>query len=237
MKKLALAVLAVAVNLGLVAQNVSVSEPEFLHGYIHLTSDSTFVSMPKEAGAFKKHESKFSRIAKIGSAAAGVAGAVGGVVTASAGSVGTAIGGLRTMGAASSVGSAAGSLGYLTGFEGMDIVFTGKSSPYAVTSGNDIRIIYRNESNEIDPLEIMRVVKFKEGKKDRKIRWMNMSSGLLGGEEASSNGYLAFTAKKYGESSYLITIPAEQLQKGEYGIIVGCAELSTAIPVATFSVQ
>lgn len=218
-------------------QVISVPEPEFLHGYYHLTSDSTFRKMNKESGTFRKHESKFSKLAKIGGVAADVAGAAGGVVLGTAGSAGTAIGGLRTMTTASSIGNAAGSLGSLAGFEGMDIVFEGKSSPFVVEEGKTVRIIYKNGDNELDPLEIMRVVRFKNGKKNRRIRWINLSSELLGSEEASSNGFLPFEGSKYGEKSYLITIPGEFLEKGEYGIIVGAACASTVIPVATFSVQ
>ncbi len=121
--------------------------------------------------------------------------------------------------------------------EGMDIVFSGKESSYTVSANEPTRFIVREADNLTDPFDIMRVVQLKKGKKDRKIRWMNLSSSLLGGEEATKKGYLQFSGEKYGESSYLITIPQGQLEEGEYGIIIGNEANATVIPVATFSVR
>ena len=219
------------------AQSISVPEPELLHGYIHLTSDSTFNALPKERGEFKKHESKLSKFAKVGSAVAGAAGAVGAGMMGLGGSVGTVVAGARTITTAASVSSAVGTLDLLSGMEGMDIVFSGKESSYTVSANEPMRFIVREADNLTDPLDIMRVVQLKKGKKDRKIRWMNLSSSLLGGEEATKKGYLQFSGEKYGESSYLITIPQGQLEAGEYGIIIGNEANATVIPVATFSVR
>ena len=71
------------------------------------------------------------------------------------------------MGTASAVGNAAGAVGGLTGAEGMDIAFAGGSSDYKVKNPNgDIRLLIKAENNEIDPMEIYRIVKFKKSKKD-----------------------------------------------------------------------
>ena len=133
--------------------------------------------------------------------------------------------------------SAAGTLDALTGFVGMDIVFKGQSSSYTTDANKDMQILFRNDSNEIDPQDIIRVVKFNVNKKERRIQWKNFTTSMLGTEDATKNGYLSFSAKKYGDSSYLITIPAAQLEKGEYGIIVSSAGVSTIIPIATFSIK
>lgn len=232
-----LAALAMLVGLSASAAVPTVPEPEFINGQIHLTSDSTFMALPKEQGQFKKHESKMSKFAKIGGAAANIAGSVGLGMMGVGGNVGTVVAGARTASAALSVGSAVGTLDLLDNMVGMDIVFDGKESQYTVPADQPVRIIIRQEDNNTDPLDIMRVVKFKTGKKDRKIRWLNIGSSLLGGDEASKNGYLNFTGQKYGDNSYLITIPQEELQKGEYGIVIGNAANATVIPVATFSVK
>lgn len=241
MKNLLLtSVLASCFSMGMFAQTITVPEPEFVHRYYHLTSDSTFNTLPKEHGEFKKHESKFSKLAKIGGKIADAAGSIGlGVagIGASAGSIGTVVGGIQAANAAGGVASAVGTLDILGGMSGMDIVFPNKQSSYSIPSGQPVRIIVREQDNQQDPLDIMRIVKFKKGKKDRKIQWMVLSSSVLGSEEASKNGYLAFDGEKYGDSSYLITVPTQNLEPGEYGIIIGNAVQATVIPVATFRVD
>lgn len=219
---------------------VRVPEPEFKNSYVHLTTDSTFKKLPKETAQFKKHESRGSKWAKIAGSAASVAGSVGAGValgSAHAGSINGVVGGIQAMNAASGVASAAGTLDLLTGFEGMDLVFEGKESVYAVPSGQDVRIVYRAESNDTDPMDFLRVVQLKPNKKERRIQWKNYSSSLLGREEQRKGGYLNFDAAKYGETSYLITIPAETLEAGEYAIVSPALVDATVLPVATFSVQ
>lgn len=235
MKKTLIGLIAATLSMSAMAE-VTVGEPEFVNSYIHLTSDSTFKKLPKETGSFQKHESKFGKIAKVAGTVADVAGTAA-VGAAWGGSVKGAVTGIQAMGAASSVASAAGSLNLHAGFEGMDIVFDGAESSYGVKMGENVRIIYRGESNETDPSDFLRVVQFKKGKKDRKIRWMNLSYSLLGGEKERKNGYLPFEATKFGETSYLITIPAEYLQEGEYGIVSPTLVDATVLPIATFKVM
>lgn len=235
MKRLIISLAIISsVTLSSVAQNVSVAEPEFIHGCIHLTSDSTYKKLPKELAQIKKHESKMAKFAKIGGAIADAASTVGVGMIGLGGSVSS---GLQTVAAASTVSSAAGTLDMLGGIVGMDIVFDGNQSPYVVPAGENVRIIYREENNDIDPMELMRVVKFKKSKKDRRIQWLEISPAVLGSEKATKSGFVNFDGGKYGENSYLITIPSEELEKGEYGIVMGSGAISTEIPVVTFSVQ
>lgn len=236
MKKFSLFISAITIALSAIAQDISVPEPDFIHGYYHVTSESTFQSLPKEHGTFKKHESTFGKIGKIAEGAADIAGAAGGIAGAT-GNIGGAINGMRGAMGAASVASAASSINALAGYEGWDITFEGKNSTYSISAGEYINIIYREADNLTDPQELLRVVRLGNGKKDRKIRWKTMSYGLLGSKDATKNGYLPFEGKKYGESSYLITIPGSSLEKGEYAIITGSVEASTVIPVATFSIQ
>ena len=120
----------------------------------------------------------------------------------------------------------------------MDIVFNGKSSAYTVTrDGKDARLLIKGETNDQDPMELYRIVRFKASKKDRRIQWMEFQPALLGSKETTKAGYLSFTGHKYGEQSYLLTIPAEELEKGEYGIFYMSIISATAIPVGTFSVK
>ncbi len=222
------------------AQHVAVPEPQFVHSYIHLTSDSTYNILPKEQGEFKKHESKLSKFARIGGTIANAAGSIGlsaaglGAVT---GSVSTVSAGVNAANGAINIASTVGTLEALGGMVGMDIVFEGKESEYTISQGESFRFIVKEVDNHTDPFNLMRIVRFNKGKKDRKIRWMNISTSLLGSHDADKNGYLNFSGEKYGETSYLITVSGNELKPGEYGIIIGNAAVSTAIPVATFSVK
>lgn len=237
-KRFFLAFATVALSGSAVAQNtVTVPEPEFVNSYVYLTSDSTFSKLPKETAEFKKHESGMSKFAKIAGGVADVAGSVGFGVAMAGGSVGAVMGGIQTMSTAAGVSNIAYSVDNLAGFNGMDIVFDGKESAYTIPQGNDVRIIYRAENNNTDPMDFLRVVQFKKGKKDRKVQWKVFSSSLLGTEKERKNGYLPFDATKYGESSYLITIPASALKEGEYGIISPSMVEATIIPIATFGIS
>lgn len=236
MKKYIIGLSSILVALGAIAQDITVPEPEFIHGFYHVTSESTFQSLPKEQGTFKKHESGLAKFGKIAEGAAGIAGAAGGIAGAT-GNLGGAINGMRGAMGAASAASAASTINTLAGYEGWDIAFDGKNSTYSMAAGQDMHIIYRDVDNLTDPQEMLRVVRLGNGKKDRKIRWKTMSYGLLGTKDASKDGYLPFSGAKYGESSYLITIPGDALQKGEYAIITGSVESSLVIPVVTFSVQ
>lgn len=237
MKKTILTIIAAALSMSAVAQTtITVPEPEFINGYYHLTSDSTYAEFAKEQGELKKKESVLGKIGKYADSAAGLAGSLAGLGAAT-GNFGTALGGLQAMTGAGSVANATSAINNLTGLEGFDIVFNGKNSSYTIPEGSEVKFIYRASSNDTDPRDMMRIVKFKGEKKKRSIHWINITSSLLGSSDATNNGYVDFTGKKYGESSYLITISSNNLPKGEYGIILGSVEVSAVIPVATFSVQ
>ena len=206
---------------------VTVAEPEFVNSYCILTSESTYDVLPKENGDIQKHQNTASRIG----GAAGLLGA------ATAGSASGVITGVRVMGTASSVGSMASAADVLAGAEGMDIVFNGGSSTYQVKTDGDIRLLIKGENNETDPMEVYRIVRFVKNKKDRRIQWMQFEPALIGSEKAQKAGYVTFEGHKYGEQSYLLTIPASEAKKGEYGIFYMSIISASVIPVGTFSVK
>lgn len=216
---------------------VTVSEPEFINSYCILTSDSTLAILPKESGSIQKHENKAKKWTKIIGSAADVVGAVGMVGAYTSGSLSGAVTGIRAAGTAASVGHAADAVGGLTGAAGMDIVFSGGNSAYQVKRGQDVRLMIKGENNETDPMDCYRIVRFNTSKKERRIQWMEFQPALLGSKDAEKAGYVAFTGHKYGEQSYLLTIPASELEKGEYGIFYMSIITASAIPVGTFSVK
>lgn len=237
MKKLISLALFLLVTTNLKAQEITIAEPEFINCYCILTSDSTYETLPKENGDIQKHQNKVSKFAKIAGAASRIGGAAGLLGVATAGSVSGVMTGIRVMGTASSVGSIASAADVLAGVEGMDIVFNGGKSAYQVKADGDIRLLIKGENNDTDPMEMYRIVRFAKSKKDRRIQWTQFEPALLGSEKAQKAGYVAFEGHKYGEQSYLLTIPASELKSGEYGIFYMSIITATAIPVGTFSVK
>ena len=217
---------------------VTASEPEFINSYNILTSDSTYAALPKESGTLGKHENKVKKVSKWIRGVADMAGAGGMIGAATAGSVGGVINGICVASTAGSVASAAGTISGLAGSSGMDVIFKGGHSSYAVKAdGQDVRLLIKGENNEYDPMDVYRIVRFNTSKKERRIQWVEFESALIGSEETKNAGYVQFTGQKYREKSYLLTIPASELEKGEYGIFYTSIITATTIPVGTFSVK
>ena len=236
MKKILILLCICAMISTLNAQNLTAQEPEFINSYCFLTSDSTYDVLPKERGNVEKHQSKFSKFSKIAGAVSDL-GFAGGMIGASTGNVNGLIAGARVAGTAAGVGAAADAVNALVGVEGMDIVFPGATSSYVIKkTRGDIQLLIKADNNEIDPMAIYRIVKFKSSKKDRRIQWMEIKPALLGSLEAKKKGYLSFTGHKYGLQSYLLNIPASEIEVGEYGIFFMSIITSTDIPVGTFSI-
>jgi hypothetical protein len=216
---------------------VTVEEPEFINSYCILTSDSTYAALPKESGSIGKHQNKVKKWSKLLGGAANIAGAAGMIGIGTAGSMSGVVTGARVMTTASGVGRAAGTVSSLAGSAGMDVIFKGGHSTYSVQGGQDVRLLIKGENNETDPLDTYRIVRFNASKKERRIQWMEFESSLLGTDDTKKAGYVSFSGHKYGEQSYLLTIPASELEKGEYGVFYMSIITATAIPVGTFSVQ
>ena len=237
MKKYLLSVAMLLATSGAFAQ-VTVAEPEFINSYNILTSDSTSAVLPKENGTLGKHQNKVKKWSKIIGGASQLAGAAGIFGMATAGSASGVISGARVVGSAASVGSAADAVNGLAGSAGMDIIFKGGHSAYRVNpDGKDVRLLIKAESNETDPMDCYRIVRFNTSKKERRIQWLEIEPALIGSEDAQKAGYVQFTGHKYGEKSYLLTIPASEIQEGEYGIVFMSIATAMAVPVGTFSVK
>lgn len=220
------------------AQQISVAEPEFNNSYCILTSDSTFEMLPKENGTVQEHQNKVSKWSKIIGGVADVAGAAGNVLLGTSGSVNGMVTGIQTMEAASSVSQAADVVNGLSSSNGMDIVFKGGHSSHVAQKTNDgIRILVKADNNEYDPTELFRIVRFSGNKKERRIQWFNFQPAFLGNEETEKQGYVAFSGHKYGERSYILTIPKSELESGEYGIFYMSVATATEVPVGTFGIK
>lgn len=224
-----------------VIAQTSIPEPEFVNSYCILTSDSTYDVLPKENGSIGKHENKtkgiMSKISKAAGAASKV-GLFGAAIGLNSGNISGAMTGLNAARTAASTASMASSVSALAGSSGMDVIFQGKSSSYTYEwNGEDIRLLIKGENNEQDPMGIYRIVRFNTTKKDRRIQWMEFEPSFLGSDETKSGGYVYFTGHKYGEQSYLLTLPATEIEAGQYGIFFMSVISASAIPVGTFCVK
>ena len=227
-----------SVSLLPVRAQVSVPEPEFIGSYCILTSDSTYAMLPRESGTIGKHQSKTGKWAKLIGGAANIASAAGVVGMGASGSLGGVVTGARVATTASGVASAAGTVSSLAGHEGMDIVFAGGSSSYQVDDvSQGVRLLIKGEDNEYDPMAMYRIVRFVKNKKDRRIQWLELEPSVLGTKKAQEAGFVYFTGHKYGEQSYLLEIPACELEEGEYGVFFMDIVPATSIPVGTFCVR
>ena len=236
MKKFSLLIIACALFINAHAQRVVAPEPEFIGSYCVLTSDSTYAVLPKENGKVEKHQNKFSKFSKIAGAVSDL-GFAGGMVGLSTGSMAGLETGVRVMGTAAGVGLAADAVNTLAGVEGMDIAFSGGKSARSIKNdGKNIRLLIKAEKNDYDPMGIYRIVRFKASKKDRRIQWLTLQPAVLGSSDAQKKGYLSFSGHKYGNQSYLLTIPASELEPGEYGIISIAVASAQEIPFGTFCI-
>lgn len=204
-------------------------------------------AIPYEVGLIKEHKNKFGDIAsKVGKIAdaAGILGGVGAVAGANLGSFDTLLGGIKVMDAAGSISDVAGITNSLAGAEGHDFTYDGANAKTIVKrDGKDLKIIANIQcTNKETALGVFKVVRFKTTKKDRRLRWFQTKAALIGtskSEEADKAGYLSFGYQNYGDHSTMLTIPASQLEPGEYGIyfLANMFEPNLAIRCYTFSLE
>ena len=95
------------------------------------------------------------------------------------------------------------------------VLIEGGAAGVRFRSDEPLQLIARAKDNNSDPMSIVRVFRMKSNKKQR-----SAVIAAAGRFNTTSNDmeYLPFEAKKYGESSYLLTF--EQRPAGEYGVII-----------------
>ena len=103
------------------------------------------------------------------------------------------------------------------------LTLKGKESPISVQSGT-VTLIVRAASNETDPRQVFGIMKLDVEKKARTFPMGDYS--LMGGSNATlSYSNVAFTAEKYGNSSYVVTI--DNAEAGEYAVNTDFSQMST----------
>lgn len=90
----------------------------------------------------------------------------------------------------------------------------GVTSNLLIPRTENLQFIVKNSTNEVDPSSLINIFPLERGTKTRFVEVA--STGTFSGAENMNINYVSFSAKKYGESSYLITIP--KIKNGEYAI-------------------
>lgn len=91
----------------------------------------------------------------------------------------------------------------------------GKASA-RVSQGEDFKLIVKAVDNQSDPLSIINIFQFDASGSKRKAELSSL--GTFGGHTDNKLELIEYSAKKFGESSYLITLKSKPI--GEIGVIV-----------------
>lgn len=97
------------------------------------------------------------------------------------------------------------------------LTIKGKTSVSKVQGGTTTRLIVKAEDNKTDPNSFINIFKFEIKGNER--RFQIAEAGTLSATETNNMATIEYSAKKYGESSYLLTLT--DLRPGEYGIYIG----------------
>lgn len=132
----------------------------------------------------------------------------------------------------------AGASLYLTGIGKVKsrLTLKGETSTSSVKGAQTTRLIIKAENNNTDPESFISIFQFEVKKKER--RYQLAETGTFSKTETNNLSNIDYKAKKYGESSYLIVL--ENLQPGEYGIVIGDPDnenTKNRMKVTTFSVE
>lgn len=85
-----------------------------------------------------------------------------------------------------------------------------------IGSAKKLQLIVRANNNSSDPLTIINFFEFDQERSNRSA--VLSKAGTFSGVSEGTLKHVKYNAKKYGESSYLVTV--ENLEAGEYGITV-----------------
>ncbi len=101
------------------------------------------------------------------------------------------------------------------------LVAKGSTSTAKIEQRDKLYFIYNNGSNAVKPTKIIQLLKFKQTNKTREYL-VSSASNVSGQTETGVLDLIKFKAKKYGDSSYLISV--SNLSPGEYAFFLGSVE-------------
>lgn len=169
------------------AQNVTVSEPDFIEETLLLTSDTSAVKLTRENATIKT---------KIGASV------------------------------------------YLFGIGKAKsrLTIKGRKSASKAEGEATTRLIVKGANNNTDPNSFINIFKFQVKGNER--RYQVAEAGTFSPTEKNNLAAIEYQAKKYGESSYLLTLT--NLEPGEYGIYIGdpyTENTKNNMKITTFTVK
>ena len=102
-------------------------------------------------------------------------------------------------------------------------------------SSDNIRFIIKAVDNATDPISIINIFSFENNKKKRMAELSSVSS--FGSVKSNKLERLRFSAEKYGEQSYLLTLSDKPA--GEFGIIISNPNTrdEKSVIVSTFAIE
>lgn len=92
-------------------------------------------------------------------------------------------------------------------------VFKNKRATTQINPEEPVVLVVKWSDNETDPSNFVQLVKFEETRKERKTELANVN--WLGNVSEGNMQFVPYEARRYGNSSYILTFPAVE---GEYGV-------------------
>ncbi|WP_372756048.1 hypothetical protein [Labilibaculum sp.] len=107
-------------------------------------------------------------------------------------------------------------VGFAAGKSKSKNIVKGSSSSVKLNNNNKLQFIVKVANNSVDPSTILNIFKLSSNRK-KNIRTLKIGSyNAIGGSKSGNINYIPFSAKKYGENSYLIQI--DNIESGEYAM-------------------
>ena len=103
-------------------------------------------------------------------------------------------------------------------FNALSLEIAGGKAQTRLAANEPLQLVVRAADNNSDPLTIISIYKFKAKRSKRSIVISEDNSGTLMKSRTNSKDMVRFGGKKYGTSSYLLSL--SDLEVGEYGIVV-----------------
>ncbi|MBK8810690.1 MAG: hypothetical protein IPN69_08150 [Acidobacteria bacterium] len=103
-------------------------------------------------------------------------------------------------------------------WKALSLEVAGNKAKQRFIATEPLQLVVRAVDNNSDPLAIVSIYKLKSKKKSRTVLISKDNSGTLMKSRTNTKDLIRFTGKKFGTSSYLITL--SDLAPGEYGIVV-----------------
>ena len=208
---------------------------EMYFGDVTVASGDVQVKPILEGGKIESHDNKARGLA-------GTLGKIGrGVAIGGAALLGTNVGkAVDVMQKGHRIEQAADIADAVAGGSAGDFVFEGANSAAVIPLTNqEVTITIKvGENQTINPKDVFRVVRFTCSKKNRSVTFMDFDYSLIKSENIKNGGYLEFEAKKIGDDLYQLTLPAEEMTAGEYGVFPAAREGKLGAHFAcTFSIK